>query len=355
MKWSWRIGSILGIPIKLHVTFILLLIFITVSGGARGELGRWIGLAFVLTVFGSVLLHELGHSMVAQLFNIQVKNITLLPIGGVAHIEQTAKGPWKELAIAVAGPATSFLLAGIFYLLAFMWDVPATIRGFGAGASFIGRLYAINLILGLFNLLPAFPMDGGRLLKGALGMWFHPLKATQIAVNIGQALAIAMFFVGIFYSWWLALIAIFIYIGAEGEERSQAMHTSLRDVPVRTAMIQNIGLLRPDQTLSEAADLFCSSFQGDFPVVDKDRVVGIVTKDILLEALHKRDAAMQVGEIMRRDFRVASDKMELAELLTLMHENDQTVIPILDNGKLVGLITLEQIGKYNMLCSTRRS
>jgi len=186
-------------------------------------------------------------------------------------------------------------------------------------------------------------------------MKFHPVKATQVAVNIGQALAIAMFFVGIFYNWWLALIAVFIYIGAEGEERSQGLLIGLQDVPVRMAMIERIGSLRPDQTLNEAADLFCVSFQGDFPVLEGNRVVGIVTKDMLLEALHTRDAKVNIGDIMRRDFRVASEKMGLSELLSIMHENDQTVIPIVDDGQLKGLITLEQIGKYNMFCSTRKS
>ncbi|MDQ1285742.1 MAG: hypothetical protein QG663_1160 [Thermodesulfobacteriota bacterium] len=352
MKWSFKIGSIFGIPVNLHITFILLLILIYFVGGSVIGAGGISGVIFVLLVFASVVFHELSHSMVARHFGINVTDITLLPIGGVARMTETPEKPLQEVLIAIAGPAASFLLAFLLWFIADLFGTGVTISDFSVKGGILAELTAVNLILGIFNLIPAFPMDGGRVLRGALAMYLDAYKATRIAVGIGQGFAIFMFFWGFFSgNIFLLLIALFVYLGAEAEERQMGLMVALGGVAAEAAMISDIETLTPHQTVGDAAEHFCRSFQGDFPVMDGRRLVGLITRDAIVETLHKKGPTTLISESMIRDFPTASEQTPLTDILQKMQASGSKAIPIMNGADLKGLITLEQIGRYNMLCS----
>lgn len=352
MKWSFKIGSILGIPVNLHITFILLLILIYFAGGSVIGAGGLAGVVFVALVFASVVFHELSHSIVAKHFGINVLDITLLPIGGVARMAETPDKPIQEVLIAIAGPAASFLLAFLLWFIADMFGTGVTITDFSVKGGLLAELIAVNLILGLFNLVPAFPMDGGRALRGALALYLSPYKATRIAVGIGQGFAILMFFWGFFSgNIFMILIALFVYLGAEAEERQMGLMVALGGVKANSAMISDIETLNPSQTVGDAAEHFCRSFQGDFPVLDDRRLVGLVTREAIVETLHKRGPLTLISDTMVRDFPTANEQTPVTDILQKMQATGSKAIPIMSGGELRGLITLEQIGRYNMLCS----
>jgi len=352
MKWSFRIGSIFGIPLNLHITFILLLILIYFAGGSIIGAGGLAGVVFVILVFASVVFHELSHSIVARHFGINVTDITLLPIGGVSRMAATPDKPIQEVLIAIAGPASSFLLAFLLWFTADFFGTGVTITDFSVKGGLLAELTAVNLVLGLFNLVPAFPMDGGRVLRGALAIYLNPYKATKIAVGVGQGFAIFMFFWGFFGgNIFLILIALFVYLGAEAEERQVGLMVALGGVEAGAVMISDIETLTPSQNVGDAAEHFCRSFQGDFPVLDGSRLVGLVTREAIVETLHKKGPSTQISDTMISDFPTANERTSVTDILQKMQASGSKAIPIMDGPSLRGLITLEQIGRYNMLCS----
>lgn len=355
MKWSVRMGSLFGIPVRVHLTFLLLLLFIAFSpGGRRGAIAGIYGVVWVVLVFGCVVLHELSHSLVARNYGIPVRSITLLPIGGVSQMGAMPESPRQEFAVAVAGPLLSFALAlGFGVLASVTGSPPLAVAGPIGSGHILVDLFRINLILGLFNLAPAFPLDGGRALKAMLSLVMEPLRATRIAVTIGQALAGLLFVVGVLFNWWLALIAVFIYLGAEGEERAAELKASFRNVPVSEVMIEAPVTLRPHQTLGEAAALFCHSPQNDFAVTENDQVVGVLAQGQLLKALHERSLETRVEEVMTRVFPRTRSRDLINPLYRTMVEEGLSVVPVVEGDRLLGLVTLEQIGKYHLVCGVR--
>jgi Zn-dependent protease/CBS domain-containing protein len=352
MKWSFRIGSIFGIPVKVHVTFLLLLLLVFVAGESVFGTGGINGVIFVILVFASVVFHELSHSLVARHYGISVEDITLLPIGGVARMTTNPEQPRQEIFIAIAGPAASFFLAFCLWFAASFFGTGVTVWDMSVRGSLLAQLIAVNLVLGIFNLLPAFPMDGGRVLRGILGLYLSPYTATRIAVGVGQVFAIVLFFLGILGgNFFVALIALFIYIGAEAEERQMGIMVSLGSAKAVDAMITDLKTLAPNQTVGEAAENYCRTFQGDFPVLEGQRLVGLITKEIIIETLHKSGPEVTVSEVMSRNFFTGVGATPLTDVLQKMGESGSKVVPIMKGGQLLGIITLEQIGRYNMLCS----
>ena len=352
MKWSIRIGSILGIPVKVHITFLLLLALIYFVGPSIIGVGGLKGVIFVVLVFASVVFHEMSHAMVARYYGIEVTDITLLPIGGVARMAAPAENPRQEMIISAAGPMASLVLGFSLWFAADLLGKPVTISDLSVQGNLLAQLSAVNFVLAIFNLLPAFPMDGGRVLRGFLGLYLSPWKATRIAVGVGQAFAIVLFFLGILGgNFFVILIALFVYLGAEAEERQMGIMISLGHATAQTAMIRDVVTLSPGQTVGEAAERYAHGFQSDFPVMDGRRPVGLVTREILIETLHKQGPSVPVEEIMVKDFSVATEQTPLIEILEKMQSSGRKVVPVLRSGDLVGLVTLEQIGRYNMLCS----
>ena len=356
MKWSFQIGKVFGIPIRVHITFFLLLIFIGFYGSRlEGARSGAFGILSVILVFLCVVIHELSHSLVAQRYGVKVKDIVLLPIGGVSEMEEIPQKPKEEISVALAGPVISIALALIFYL-AFVFFTPG--MGHLKISIFQGNLllnlFFINLILALFNLLPAFPMDGGRVLRGLLGLKMDLLKATRIAVGIGELFAIFLFFFGLFFNPWLALIAIFIYLGAEGEKKATELKVAIADVPVKVAMLTEVEAITPDVTLGTVLEKICHGLQQDFPIIEGNKVLGILSREKIFSALHNHSKDTRVREIMSQEFLSTSEDTPLSEAFKKMNSEKISVLPVLQGGILKGLISLEQIGKYHMLCGLRR-
>jgi Zn-dependent protease/CBS domain-containing protein len=351
MKWSFRIGSIMGIPVKIHLTFILLLALIYFAGPSIIGIGGFTGVFFVVLIFASVVFHELSHSLVARHYGINVEDITLLPIGGVARMATTPNQPRQEMIIAAAGPIASIVLGFSLWFAAGIFGSDVTLSDMSVKGGLLAQLAAVNFVLAIFNLIPAFPMDGGRILRGVLGLYLSPFTATRIAVGVGQGFAIFLFFVGLLWmNPFLILIALFVYLGAESEERQMGIMMSLGGVTAEAAMIKNVATLQPYQTVGQAAEIYMNSFQGDFPVMEGQVLVGLVTRDILVETIHKQGPMVQVSQVMKRDFPTATEATPLIDILKKMESGASKVVTILRGSELRGLITLEQIGRYNMLC-----
>ncbi len=352
MKWSYKIGSILGIPLRVHVTFLLLLLIVYFVGGSIIGIGGLRGLIFVALIFASVVFHELSHAMVARHYGIEVVDITLLPIGGVARMPVTPEDPRQELLISAAGPASSLVLAISLWFLSDLLGYGLSFWHVSVHGNLLAELALVNFVLAVFNLIPAFPMDGGRVLRGFLGLYMSPMTATRIAVGIGQVLAIGLFFIGLLsMNIFMILIALFVYMGAEAEERHLGAVLPLKGVTARAAMVSGIDVLSPRDTVGVVAERYCRGFQEDFPVVEDHRVVGLITRDGLINALHKKGPSCLVSEAMTGDFPTASEETPLVEILEKIQASGSKAVPILKAGEISGLITLELIGRYSMLCA----
>ena len=356
MRWSFQIAKFFGIPIRVHITFFLLLIFIGLYGsrlqGARSGL---FGIVSIILIFLCVIIHEFAHSLVARKYGVKIKDIILLPIGGVSEMEELPSQPKQEINVALAGPLTSIVLSLIFffaYRLLFPEAKAVNISIFQG--NLLLNLFAINLMLAIFNLIPAFPMDGGRVLRGILGLKMDLLQATRVAVGIGEFLAILFFFFGLFFNPWLALIAVFIFLGAEGEKRATELKVEIADIPVRVAMLTNIEPISPDNTLGQVLEKICHGLQQDFPIMEGKEVLGILSREIFFSALHNHSKETRIREIMSREFTSTTEDAPLSEVFQRMNSEKLSVLPVMQGKIFKGLISLEQIGKYHMLCGLRK-
>lgn len=355
MKWSIHLGRMLGIDVFLHVTFLLLLGFIAVTHWlSPGSLAAVVGgVGFFVALFVCVLLHEYGHALAARRFGIATRDITLLPIGGVARLERMPDKPIQELWVALAGPAVNVVIAAALAVgltLTGSWEPLSALSTTGGG--FVERLLAVNVGLVLFNMIPAFPMDGGRVLRAVLALRLEYARATRIAATIGQGLAIAFGFAGLFSNPLLLLIAAFIWIGASQEAAATDIKAAIGGLPVREAMLTDFRTLSPDDTLGAATRLLIEGSQQDFPVVVEGRVAGVLSHARLFEILRDRGEWTLVGEAMEREFRTLRPEEPLDGAL-FQAEPGQTVMPVVRNGQLVGLITAENIGELMMIRAAR--
>jgi Zn-dependent protease/CBS domain-containing protein len=353
MKWSWRIGRVNGVDIYIHATFLLLLAYAAIVFWNQDQSlsATLIGLVFVMAVFGCVLLHELGHALAAQRFGIVTRDITLLPIGGLARLERMPDKPLQELWVAIAGPLVNVVIAlglAIGLTITRRW-APLTEMTI-PGGSFVHNLLVINVVLVVFNLIPAFPMDGGRVLRAILAMTMDYTVATQIAAMIGQAIALIFVFVGILLpAPMLVFIALFVWIGAGQEASMIQMKTALSGIPVRRAMLTDFRIVSPEDSLSMVSALVLEGWQTDFPVVDRGELVGILTRRDLLSALARQGSEALVGDVMQREF----ETVEPGEMLELAFARLQScachTLPVVHNTQLVGLITADNVGEFLML------
>lgn len=351
MKWSFKLGRMLGIDVYIHVTFLLLLAFVAVTHWlAQGSVAAVVaGAGFFLALFACVLLHEYGHALMARRFGIATHDITLLPIGGVARLERMPDKPIQELWVALAGPAVNVGIAAILAVwltISGSWEPFSTLST--TGGSFAERLIAVNVFLVLFNLIPAFPMDGGRVLRAMLAMRLEYTRATRIAATIGQSLAVVFGFVGLFTNPFLLLIAVFVWIGAAHEAAAAEMKTSIGSLPVREAMLTDFRTLSPGDTLGDATRLLIEGSQQDFPVLADGVVVGVLTHSRLFEALREHGERALVSEAMEQDIRTLRPDEPLESAL-FREESGPTALPVVRDGRLVGLLTAENIGELLMI------
>jgi Zn-dependent protease len=354
MRWSWKIGRIAGIDVYVHVTFLILLLWVAASQyiRERNVLAAASGLGFILTLFAIIVLHELGHALTARRYGIRTRDITLLPIGGVARLERMPDDPMQELLVALAGPAVNVVLAAM--LLAVIAITGANVGAVTAsGGFFLARLFWVNVALVVFNMIPAFPMDGGRVLRALLAMRMDYVRATHIAAAIGQAIAFLFGFLGLFYNPFLVFIALFVWIGAAQEATLVQMKYALGNIPISQAMITDFRTLSVDDNLDAAIHHILAGFQQDFPVVEEGRLVGVLTRNDLLTALAQQGPEMPVREVMQRNLETADPQEMLDRVFSRLQENERQTMPVVRGGRLVGLVTADNLGEFLMLANAR--
>jgi Zn-dependent protease len=355
-----------GIEIRVHFLFALVLLWAALDWGVwrgLGPAGALYGVAFVVVLFACVTLHELGHSLVARAFGLNVRDITLLPIGGLARLDGELKHPRQEFWMALAGPAVNLGVAALL--------VPIVVplvgwHALGGAGSMVTRFAApgierllvdltvANLGLALFNLLPAFPVDGGRVLRAVLASRMGELDGTRIATRIGQGLAVILGLAGLFTGAWnLALIAVFIFASAGQEWQAAQLKLTLREVPASAALMRGSVVLSPHEGLSRAIDATLQGTQGDFAVFDRGYLVGILARQDVAEAFQRYGASVPVGRVMRTDFPVARSNETLFDLERKMRTSGLSAISVVEGGHFLGLVTREGIRTALRLWSAR--
>ena len=358
MKWQWKLGKFAGIDVYIHATFLLLIAWVGYSHWLENR--NWgevfSGVLFILALFACVILHEYGHALTARKYGIKTRDITIYPIGGVARLERMPEKPIEELWVALMGPAVNVVIAaGLFaYLFLTSSLVPLNELTIASG-SFLERLMTVNIFLVLFNLIPAFPMDGGRVLRALLAMRMDYVRATQIAATIGQGMALLFGLVGLFGNASLLFIAFFIWIGASQEAGMTQMKNAISGIPVGRAMLTDYKSLSLRDPLSRMSQLLLSGSQHDFPVIDNDHVVGVVTRDDFLAALTRHGESIAISAAMKKDLPEVDSYEMVENALMRIQESGIPALPVTHAGQLVGIITAENITEYLMIRSAIRS
>ena len=351
MKWAINIGRYLGIDVYLHVTFLLLLGFIaTVEGMNGGWTAAIQGAVFLLAIFLCVLLHEFGHALMARRYGIKTRDITLLPIGGLARLERIPDQPAQELWVALAGPAVNVIIAlglAIGLLANGAWHPTVAFRL--ADGPFAERLLSFNVLLVLFNLLPAFPMDGGRVLRALLAMRMNYARATRLAATTGKAMALLFAVAGLFFNPLLVLIAFFVWMGASQEVGMAEMKHSLAGVSARAVMMTDFRWLSSEDSLAHAAEMLIAGWQQDFPVVDQGHVAGVLTRQDLIKGLAKFGPQGRIGAAMRREVVTIREDELLDAAVFRDGIPGATLVSVMRGGQLVGLVTLENLAEFLMI------
>jgi len=351
MSWSWKLGRVAGIPIYVHWTFVILVAWLMAAAALEGQsLARGLEQgAFVLALFGCVVLHELGHALTARRFGVPTSDITLLPIGGVARLQRIPDRPGQELLVALAGPAVNVVIVAVLWL-AFGVRMPSSSNADQVlHAGFWPKILMVNVFLAGFNLLPAFPMDGGRVLRALLAMKLPYAKATRLAASVGQMMAIAFGLFGLSQGApMLLFIALFVWIGAEAEAVQVAERAALKDVPVSEAMLTDFQTLRADDTLGKAAELLLAGAQQDFPV-DGDGDELVLTRASLLAGLASRGPEAPIREFAQPAAPAVEADGPLVAALGQLRERGAPCLRVIRDGRVVGLLTLENVGELLMV------
>ena len=348
---SGSVGSVrlLGVPIRLHFTFVLLLIGLVVIGLSSNQSpGNYT--LFVLAVIASVLLHEFGHAFVSSLYGIRTLEIVMYPIGGVARLERPPK-PWEEFWIALTGPVVNLAIAGSIF--AILYSQRRAINLFALvqpDANLADRIALANLVLAGFNLLPAFPMDGGRMLRAVLSRLKSEYEATRIATWSGRMLAISMGLYGFINMPMLAFVAFFIYLGAANEGAASRGRSLTQGIPVRSAMMTEYHTLAHGATIREAANLLLSTSQQDFPVVLGGQVLGLLGRNALLRGMAQEGPDSYIAGYMERDFPSVPPDRDLADVLPMMAHAGACVL-VMEDDQLLGLLSSENLSQFLLLRS----
>lgn len=363
MSGSLRLFRVWDIDVQVHWSFLLILVYgaFVYGGGAPFPLGAAYGVLVVLLLFTCVLLHEFGHALTAKYFKVNVPFITLLPIGGVAQLERMPRRPIQEFLIAVAGPAVNFVLAILLLPLVVITISMGMRNGLLSGnlnslmamlqrpslSGLLLYLLATNVLLGLFNLLPAFPMDGGRILRALLAMTMRYVRATRIAVTVGRGMALLFAIWGIVtVNIFMLLIAFFVYVGGRGELEAVESRYVLKDYRVREALNPGARSLYTSEKLSQAVDYIMTTYQADFPVFDlANNFVGVLTRPRLVQTLRERGSEDRVVEAMQPADRVpvVHPGDSLADVWDRLMEERSRVAAVKEGGRFLGLITIDDI------------
>ena len=347
--WSFRIATVAGIPIRIHITFLLILLWVGYSATRQGQ-DVFLSLLVLFLLFTCVVLHELGHALTAKRFGVETLEIVLYPIGGVARLKSMPSGT-AELLIAIAGPAVNLLIIVLLLPAAVFFVGLALFQGdlfrLSGLAGIVVFLIKINGILLAFNLIPAFPMDGGRILRSALTLLMPEDRATNIAAGIGQAIAVLFAVVGLFWNPILLLIAMFVFLGAGQEAAFVQRRFMVRGRTAREAMATRFVTLAPNDSLRRAAELLLDSHQQDFPVIDAwGRVVGLLSRAGILQGLTQHDAGEPVLTVMDRDITTVDPDSTMDVVLRRFQETGGKPVLVMDDDNLVGMVTLENLTRF---------
>ncbi|XYI01251.1 site-2 protease family protein [Sorangium sp. So ce1128] len=352
MKWSFRVARVAGIDVNVHATFGLIIAVGALQWSARhGAQGALFGAALMLALFACVALHELGHSLVARRFGLTVREILLLPIGGVAMLVGRPERPLHELLIALAGPAVNVALAAVLLLV-------NGVLGFLPGLSELGAasgpslqtallwLLGANVALAVFNMIPALPLDGGRVLRAGLSMAVGPARATSAAAAVGQVIAVALFAFALLSGHLvLAFISVLVFLGASQERATERARSILGDVPVGRAYNRRAIALSPCDRVNDAAEHILTTYQTDFAVMLEGEPIGVLTRADVIRALAEGAGSAYVAGIMRRDVVRASADRSLDEVARLMSEKSTPVVAVYDGERYLGLISHEDVAE----------
>lgn len=363
MGWSLKLGRISGIKVVMHWTFFLLLGWIVISEINQGSDNQTIlyTVAYVLSIFTCVVLHEFGHALTARRFGIHTPRVTLLPIGGVASLERMPRKPKQELLVASAGPAVNVVLAGILVILGginidtfFQYEKIESLREIGP-RNFLYALALVNIFLVLFNAIPAFPMDGGRILRALLSFRIRRSKATSIAAGLGQLVGVAFIVLGLFGNLILALIGVFVIAGARSENAMVQQQEALTGHSVKEAMRLQYTTLNKNDSLTTATEKLLAGSENDFLVLDEGKPTGVLTKERLVKAAHEHeDHDLEVGRFAMTDIQSleASDALNEAARIIQQDRNKQKVYPVYSNGKVSGILDGQNLQEYIMVQSS---
>ena len=342
--------KVFGVPVRLHFTFILLLIFLLFIGVGEHQSGTTTAI-YILGLFASVLLHEIGHALVARHYGIRTTEIVMFPIGGVSRFERQPKA-WEELWITLAGPTVNFLIAVALLAWVARQQGFVTIEKLSqpTDANLAQRLALGNLLLWAFNLLPAYPMDGGRVLRAFLALRRPPEEATRMAAGAGQALAFLMGLAGLLWgNFMLVFVALFVYLGAFQEGAAARGRIMTSGFPVHAAMITDFRTLQHGDTIRDAGQLLLATSQHDFPVIVGNQVAGLLSRAALLRAMMAEGPDAYVAGAMDRDFKHVTPGTPLSEALPLVSAPGACVLVMDDEGRLQGMLTSEHVSEFILL------
>jgi Zn-dependent protease/CBS domain-containing protein len=360
MKNSFRLARVFGIDIEVHFTFFLLLVFFFMMMGAKGVL-------LVAGVFFFVTVHELCHSLAAKYFGIKVQRIILLPIGGVASMSEAPSKPLQELVISLAGPLSNVamvillyypvkLLVGAQGLEHAFWAMFGR-EGFADNVNIMAYVYWLNLFLAGFNLLPAFPMDGGRVLRALLSYRMDHRRATAIAVRMGHIFALFFAYFGIVHGHiFLVLVAVFIYMSASGEQAQVNMQEAVRTLTVQNVLAPDFVAVSPDTLVAKMYEIAFHSRQEDFPVTEDGRLIGFIPRYGMIEAAGTRDDGRELTarDIMKTDTPSVKVADRLLDVQRVMAESGKDALPVEKDGVVVGVVTANDLGKAFYMTTSRK-
>jgi Zn-dependent protease len=356
MRWSVTIGSFGGTAVKIHITFVLLLAWIAFSaysrGGAAAALDSTI---FILLLFACVVLHEFGHIAAARRYGIATPEVTLLPIGGVASLQRLPSDPKQELVVALAGPAVNLVIGLVLIALVGSIHRDELMQIDDPNLSLVGRLAIANIFLAVFNLIPAFPMDGGRVLHALVAMRVGGPRATEIAARIGQALAFGLGFLGLFGNPLLVFVAIFVYIAAAAEAQMSAGREALKGVSVGHAMETRFTPVPIDASLGQAVDALLATAQHEFPVVDAFmKPVGLLTREDILSAVRQHGGDEPASAFMRSGVESVRPAAPVDSVFERLQGPGAAALYVTDaDGRIVGLLTRQALGEVMMIRAAR--
>jgi len=354
MKGSFKLGSISGIGIFIHWTFTFLIAYIIYSNYRDGQSAGKImwAVLFVLSIFVTVFLHELGHALAAKKFNIKTKDITLLPIGGLARLESIPEKPKEELLVAIAGPAVNIFLAlitGFFITIPGVKDLDVQLSDGISGSNFLLSFFIVNIWLALFNLIPAFPMDGGRVLRALLAMKFKRHIATNIAARIGQVIAAGFIILGFYSNPFLIIIGIFIILGAQAEAKYTQEKSLLTGYKVKDALMRDYRIIAEHENIKKAVEILLDSQCKNFLVMENNKPTGTLSRDEIILALSEYGENAIVKKVMSRDVIFLNADSPLESAYQRSQQNKSNIMAVMENNKLIGALDTENILEFIMV------